>query len=132
MHGTRFETALDFPMVDHLDVANLGEHHPLVMRHGKAALREGEAVITVIPTEPGKTWGFSCFASSKKRFKCQINPYRDILQDLGMNSFQRGALLFQHRIGGLLPIERQGFPLLRVSRLALFQQMVIEPTTLIQ
>src|SRR5712692_676200 len=68
--------------------------------------------------------------STKEGLECQINPYCDILQDLGMDTFQRGAFVFEYAKGFLLLIEREVFPILLIRRFASFKQVVIEPTAL--
>jgi hypothetical protein len=139
-NGTGFHLAQDLTVIDHLDTANLGESHAVIrlplpadnMRETKATLREGEAIVAVSPTKTGKARIFISFASSEKSFEGQVNTNGDILQDLGVDTFKGGAFLFQERIGRLLLITRETFSCVRVSMLALLQQMVIQPTTLIK
>src|SRR5438034_11774369 len=47
-----------------------------------------------------------------------------------MDSIQRGALFFQHRIGSLLLIARQSFSILLIGILASGQQVIIQPPAL--
>ena len=42
------DLSLDLAVVDHLDTANLGEGHTVIMRETEATLREGEAIIAVL------------------------------------------------------------------------------------
>jgi hypothetical protein len=49
-----------------------------------------------------------------------------------VDTFKGGAFLFQERIGRLLLIARETFSCVRVGMLALLQQVVIQPTTLIK
>jgi hypothetical protein len=130
--GTGFDLTLDRTVIDHLDTANLGEGHTVIMRETEATLREGEAIIAVTASEARKTRIFTSFAASKERFEGQVNTDGDILQDLGVDTFKRGAFLFQERIGRLLLIARETFSCVLVGMLALLQQVVIQPTTLIK
>ena len=137
--GTGFDGSLDRTVIDHFDTANLGECHAVIMRETKAALREGEAIVAVSSTKARKTRIFylpprqgSSFAASEKRFESQVNTNGDILQHLGVDTFKGGAFLFQERIGRLLLIARETVSCVRVGILALLQQMVIQPTTLIK
>jgi len=130
--GTGFDLTLERTVIDHLDTANLGESHAVIMRDAKATLREGEAIVAVSPTKTGKARIFTSFAASKERFEGQVNTDGNILQDLRINMFKGGAFLFQDRIGRLLLIARETFSCVRVGMLALLQQVVIQPTTLIK
>ena len=96
MHRTRFHLPLERPVIDHLDRPNFGEDHPILMGDAKATLGEGERVIAPSALETG----IACFLSrlphsAKECLKGQIDPYRDILQYLGMDIFQGGTFLFQ-------------------------------------
>ncbi len=130
--GTGFNGSLDRTVIDHLDTADLGERHTIITRETEATLREGEAIIAVTASEARKTRIFTGFAASKERFEGQVKTDGDILQDLGVDTFKGGAFLFQERIGRLLLIARETFSCVRVGMLALLQQVVIQPTTLIK
>lgn len=61
----------------------------LVAYQLEARLLEGERIV---PTVALKTWvarGFPSFDTSKERFESQFHPLLHVLQDLGMNLFQR-------------------------------------------
>jgi hypothetical protein len=128
--GTGFHRALDGPVIDHLDRANLGEGHAVIMGDAEPALREGETIVAVCALEAREAWLLSCLASSEKGFERQVKTHRDILQDLRMDPFKRGALVFQQGIGGLLSIARQTLALVLIGMFALLQQVVIEPPAL--
>jgi hypothetical protein len=102
------------------------------MRETEATLREGEAIVAVTTSEARKARIFTSCAASIERFEGQVKTDGDILQDLGVDTFKGGAFLFQERIGRLLLITRETFSCLLVSMLAVLQQMVIQPTTLIK
>ena len=118
-------------MIDHLDRANLGECHTVIIGNTEARLREGEAIVSAIAFEARETRFFSMLShTSEEGLEGQINTYRHILQDLRMHAAQGGTLLFQNRERVLLlkTGERDSVPF--VGGLAHFQQVVIEPTTL--
>jgi hypothetical protein len=131
-NGTGFQLALERTVSDHLHPANLGKRHVVIMGETEPALGEGETIIAVCATETGKPWLLSCLTASEKGFEGQINPHGDILQDLRMDPFKRGALVFQQGIGGLLFIARQTLALVLIGVFALLQQVVIDPTTFIK
>ena len=130
--GTGFDLPFYGTVIDHLHATNFRKRHTIIMRETEAALREGETIVAVAASEARKTRIFASFEASKERFKSQINTDGDILQDLGVDTFKRGAFLFQERIGRLLLIARETFSCVRVRMLAVLQQMVIQPTTLIK
>ncbi len=128
--GSGFDGPAYRAMIHHLDGTDFGEGDAAIMRDAKARLREGERVIASVPLEARVSRLFTCFDLSKKGLHTQINANRHILQDLGMNDLQRGTLLFQYRIGGLLPVARQTLALVLIRTLALFEQVVIQPSAL--
>ena len=133
MDGTGFHLAFDGAMVDHLDTANLGEAQAVVMREAETALREGERVVPVLALETWKPRVLSVFShATEESLESQINPNGDVLQDLRMHRIQGRAFLFQDWKGGLLSVEREALTSLLIGLLALFEQVVIQPTTLFQ
>ncbi len=139
VNGTRFETSLEGPMIDHLDRANLGKRHAVIMRDGKATLGEAETIVAVTPTEPGISRSFylpprqgARFHTAKERFEGQINPNGDVLQGLGMDGTERGALFLQHRKRGLLTVERRALACVLIRRFAVLQQVIIQPTAFVK
>jgi hypothetical protein len=132
LHGTGFDLPFHGTVRDHFDTANLRECHTVIMRETEPALREGEAIVALSPTKTGKARIFTSCTASEKSFEGQVKTNGDILQDLGVDTFKGGAFLFQERIGRLLLIARETFSCVRVGMLALLQQVVIEPTTLIK
>ena len=133
LDGTGFHLATELAMVDHPDTAKLGKRHTVIMRQRETRLGEGEAIIAVLALETREAGFFRMFShASKECLECQINTYRYILQDLRMHHIKRGTFLFQSREGSLLLIEREAFACLLVGLLALFKQVVVEPTALFQ
>src|SRR5712691_10356164 len=132
LHCTRLDFALEGTVRDHLDTPNLGESHAIIMGDAKATLREGEAIVAISPTKTRVARIFTGFTASKECLEGQVNTDGDILQDLRMSTFKRGAFLFQYRIGRLLLVARETFSRLRVGMLAHLQQVIIQPTTLIK
>ncbi len=118
MHCTRLDFALDGPMIDHLDGANLGKGHTLIMGDAETALRVGETIIASIALETRISRLLPCLASAKERLESKVYADSHILQNLGMNSIERGMLFFQYRIGRLLLIARQSFSILLIGILA--------------
>src|SRR5712692_6154699 len=132
LDGQCFDFPSKVPMQDDLDMTDARSKELALCIDLKATLRIGQAIIAINSTEAGIARLHSCEASAKERFEGQIETHSHILQDLRVNRVQRGALLFQHRIGGLLLITRQALPLLLIRAFAFFKQMVIEPTTLMK
>jgi hypothetical protein len=130
--GTGLDLAPDGPVVDHLDGADLREADPVIMSETEARLRKGEGVIAMCPTETRKARLLTGFAASKEGFEGQVNTHRHILQDLRMDCLKRETILLQDREGIDLSIERESLACLLVGVLALFQQVIIEPTTLLE
>ncbi len=118
--GTGFDTSLDGPMVDHLDTANFGERDAGIMRQGKAGLREGEAIVAVMPTEARVSRSFASLDTPEKGLHGQINAHGDVLQDLRMHGAERGTLRFQEREGVDLSVAGPTLTSLFVGRLAGF------------
>ena len=100
------------------------------MGDAKATLGKGEGVISVHSSKPRGAWLLSGFAASEEGFEGQINAYRNVLEELGMDTFQRRTFLFQDREGLLLLIEREASAFLLIGCLTAFKQVVIEPTAL--
>src|SRR5450755_170238 len=125
-----FDGTFDLAVRDHLDAANFREAHPVIMRDAKPRLREGETIVAIGPTEARVSRLLTRLEATEEGFHGEINAYRDILQHLGVDTFERGTLLFEQGEGVLLLIEREGFPRLLIRVLADFQQVVIEPTAL--
>ncbi len=131
LHGTGFQFPFDLTMVDHLDAANLGEAHPLIMCDTEARLREGEAIVSAFALETRIARVLGMFShSAEEGFESQVNPNRNILHDLGMHDGERRAFLFQNREGVLLLKTGEQDPVPFIGRLAHFRQVVIEPMAL--
>ncbi len=129
---TGLEGAFDGAMVNHLETANLGEARAMIVRNTEATLRKSETIVAIRAPKPGVARFLARFHPTKECFKRQIDADRNILQDLRVDLFEGGALLFQKGEGVLLLIEREAGAVLRVGGFACFQQMVIEPTALIE
>ena len=131
--GTGFHLALHRPVIDHLDTANLGKRHTVIMGEAKAALREGEAIVSILTLEPGKTRVLGVLSdSSEECLEGQVNAHRNVLQDLRMHSSEGRTFLLQNRKRVLLLKTGERNTVSFIGRLAHFQQVVIEPTTLFQ
>ena len=130
MHRTSLDRALHRTMVDHLDRANLGKYHPVIMGDGKATLRKTKRVVAPFPFETRVSRGLPSLAPSEEGFEGEINADRDVLQDVRVYHVQGGTLFFQDREGIDLPIARQTLAFLLPYVFTHFKQVVIEPTTL--
>ncbi len=128
--GERFEPATQWAMQDDLDMSNARGVELALGVDREARLGIGEAIIAPLAPETRIARFFPCLAPSEKGFQGQINTDSHILQDLRVNRVESGVLLFEDRIGGLLLIARQSFAILLISRLALFKQVIVEPTAL--
>ncbi len=95
LNSTGFDRALDGTVVDHLDRANLGECHTIIMGETEATLREGEAIIAVTAPKAREARRFTGFAASEKGFEGQINAHSNVLQDLGMSRREGRPICFQ-------------------------------------
>ncbi len=80
-----------------------------------------------------KSWFLSVFShSTKVSLESKVNPNGYVLQDLGMDFSERGTFLFQDRKRRLLSIECQALACQLIGFLALFKQVVIQPTALLK
>jgi hypothetical protein len=87
LNGAHLELALERPMIGHLDAANLGETHPIIMGDAKPRLREGERIIAMCATKTRETRLLGMVTcSAKEGLKGQVDAYGHILQHLRMNS----------------------------------------------
>ncbi len=132
MNGARLDRAFDRTVKDHLDGANLGEAHPIIMGETKTALRIGETIVATIPFKARIAGFLPRFTALEKGFEGQIDTHCNILQDLGMNLCERGALLFQNRIDLLLLETRERNVLTLVGRGTQVQQLIIQDATLFE
>ncbi len=130
--GTGLEYAFDRAMVDHLETANLGETHAVIVRDTEATLRKSETIVAVFAAKSGVARFLARFRATKERFECQVDTDGNVLQNLRVDPFEGGALLFQKGKGVLLLIKRKAFALLLIRGFAHFQQVVIEPTALVK
>ncbi len=129
-NGTGFDLPFDLAVIDHLDAANFREADTMIMGDAKPRLREGETIVAVGPTEARVSWVLTRLAAAEEGFEGEVNADCNVLQHLGMHTFQRGALLFQKRESLLLLIEQEGLACLLIGGFAYFQQVIIQPTAL--
>jgi hypothetical protein len=126
MNGTGFDGAFDLSMIHHFDAANLREAHAIIVGETEARLGIGDAIVASVSLKARKSRLLTRFTASEEGFVGQIDTHRDILQDLGMNLFEQGVLLFQHRIGLLLLEAREGNAIAFVGSVTHFQQLIIQ------
>jgi hypothetical protein len=141
LDSTRFDLALNWAMVDHLDATDLGETDTVIrlpspadnMGETEARLWEGEGVIPVLPLKAGIARFLSMFSETAEEcLESQVNAYRHVLQNLRMNARKRWTFLFKKRKGILLLKTGEGDTVSLIGSFAHFQQVVIEPTALIK
>jgi hypothetical protein len=130
--GTGLERAFDRTVIHHLERPNFRETHTVVMGDTEARLRVGETVVAPISLKAWVAGFLTSLAPTKERFVCQIDTNRHILKDLGIHISEGGAFFFQYRIGLLLLETRKSDAVSLICRIAHFEQMVVEDTTLFQ
>src|SRR5207249_2306131 len=131
LNGTGLDLASDGAVIDQLDMPNAKGIELVLLVNLEPRLREREAVISALALEAWEPRLFDVFSyATEKGFECQVNSYRDVLQDLGMDVTERRSFLFQYREGVDLLIKRQALACLLVGLLAHCKQVVIQPTAL--
>src|SRR5258708_24053177 len=81
-------------MVPHLYGADLGEAHSLIMGDAETGLGEGEALIAPFALEARIARSLTSFTTPEKGLHGKFNPFRHVLQDLGVDIFEGGTFLF--------------------------------------
>ncbi len=135
-----FDLPTDRAVVDHRNCPNLGDHNPVIVREGKARLREGEAIIAIFPLKAGVPWATCLFGrcrgmltdTAEKCLERQVYPYSHILQDLRMDATEGGPFLFQYPKRVDLPVAGQGRSFLLPTITPFFKQMVIQPAAFLK
>lgn len=90
--GTRFGSSLEVTMQDHLDFAYLGHHEFAVFDLATARnLGEGQGVVSPMSFKTRIAGIFTSLATPEKGFHRQIDPHRDVLQNLGMDALVSGS-----------------------------------------
>jgi hypothetical protein len=97
-NSTRFDLALDWTMIDHLNTADLGEANTVIMGDGETRLREGEGVIAVFASKARIAMLLTFSKTPKEGFHRQVNTNSNVLKNLRVNSFERGTLLFEYGV----------------------------------
>ena len=113
------------------DTANFSQFKVTILNL-KAKLGIGEAIISIIAFEPGVSWLFARLNPSKERLKSLIQSIGYILKHLGIDTAETGAFRFKLRDTLALLEIRQTFLLLFPAITAIFQELVIQPATLIK
>src|SRR6266699_3952774 len=139
MNGERLDLALDRAVIDKLDTANLGEAHPIIVGgclggrdNAESRLRIGEAVITPFAFETRIAQLFFVLDTPEESLESQFHPFRDILQDLRVNRFQRRTFHFQQGNASFRVIIRHIALLLFPCLFAVCQRVVIQPTAFLK
>ena len=132
MNGERLDLALDRAVIDKLDTANLGEAHPIIVGDAESRLRIGEAVITPFAFETRIARLFFVLDTPGESLQSQFHPFRDILQDLRVNRFQRRTFHFQQGNASFRVIIRHIALLLFPCLFAVCQRVVIQPTAFLK
>ena len=110
----RFRDTVKRSVLDNADTAYFAHSQAFVVQSASVGkLRIGDRIIAILSLISGKASLFArlcfLFETAKECFECQINTYRDLLQDLTIYLHKTIVLLFQQRQRLLLVIARQRF-----------------------
>ena len=125
--GDSFDVSLYGPGEPKLESAHLPDGQVFVFQL-PTGLRQGERVIPILALEAGEaSLAIAIPGSAKEPFVGPVQPFQDILEDLGTNLFvfgesspELGKLFLLAEIGDVAPI-------LTVDVYALFQRSIVEP-----
>ncbi len=117
-------------MVHHLYGADLGEAHSLIMGDAETGLGEGEALIAPFALEARIARSLTSFTTPEKGLHGKFNPFRHVLQDLGVDIFEGGTCLFQQGDARFGLVPGNSTLLLFPSTGAISQRLIIEPAAL--
>lgn len=132
-NGAGLGRAFQRPMKDDSELADLGELQSVAFEFpANIGLRESEAVVALKAPEARVSRLFSSLYSSKEGFKGQVNTHSHVLKNLGMDNRKRRPLLFQFWEGVSLGIVVERFLSFFPSCLSLLQEVIVEPTALVQ
>ncbi len=87
-----------------LHLPDFSEVNRAVSNLETVVLREGNAVILACAFESGKAWGFALFYSIEECLERQFDAVNDILEDLTVDGFDFGMVLFPLWLTLLCPI----------------------------
>ena len=96
------------------------------------SLGEAETVVPVPTPKAGETGSFASLHPAKESLETQVNSDSHVLQDLRMDGIERGAFLLQGHEIGLLLIQGNTVTRFLIQSLAFFEQVIVEPTALIE
>jgi len=120
------------PVQSDLDVSDLRDPQPSVIKQPKSTLRESEAVVTVPATEPWVARRIPSFYSTEESSKREINTSAYVLQTLRVSSSQKRIFRFPSRKHIASVVTRKRFLSLLPSITTHFQRFVIDPPTSIK
>jgi len=130
-NATGFNSTLYRPMQNNLDIADLREVEGISLDL-ESRLRIAEAVISTPAPEPWVARILAVLDPSEEGFEGQVQPDGYILQDLAVDTAQAGTFRLEFGERLLLTIQAQGFFSLLIGCLALFKEVIIQPTALLK
>ncbi len=118
----RFRDTVKRSMLDNADTAYFAQSQAFIVQSATVGkLRIRDRIIAILTLVSGKASFFArlcfLFETAKECFECQINTYRDLLENLRIYFHKTIVLLFQQRqldltrFGGYLMSNQKGAPL---------------------
>ena len=106
LNSARLYHPFNLPMQFHFQQSNFGNRY-LVANNFKSGLRVANGMESFFPFEPWKAGSFTLLHSSKKMFERNVQSYKNILQNLRVNSIKfRGTLLLRMAIHFVGPCKK--------------------------
>lgn len=129
--GEIFNCPFNWPVKFDFDRAYLRKAKGIVFNL-KSALRISERIIPALSAKAGIARLFTRLNPAEKGLKGKVKSDSHILENLGIDHFERGSLLLQLLQTITLIKTRYTFLLLLPSILSLFKQMIVEPSAFIK
>ena len=108
-NGTGLDRSFDQTMENDGNGSDLGQAKTVARKITPAVpLRKGQGRVLTLSLEAWVAGILPVFDTAKERLKSQVDPYRHVLERLGIDRFQRRTDLFQGRKRILLSVMRQG------------------------
>jgi len=127
LNGQGFDVSTDRTVQLDSHITDFGNGQ-LVAYQLEARLFEGERVVQALSLKAWVSWFLTSFDTAKERFERQVYALLHILQNLGMNIFQRWFLGFPLREQFVGIVQAQRLTRLLVGILTSRQRIIIDPT----
>ena len=126
--GARFRCAFQGAMLHNAQRSNLRQLQDAIGQlTAVSILREGHRIVTAIATETRIAWfAFAGFTPPKVCLEGQVNPHRDVLQDLRVYVAQLRTVRLEVRQGGLLSVVGQRLLSFLPSTLPVLKEVVVQ------